>query len=163
MTLERLADETGLTRSYLSKVERGLSSPSIGAAMSIARTLGVPVERLFGEQTDDDPIRIARARRGTAGTPDNYLSMLVGGAGKSMRAFVVRPGKKVGRSTIMSHHAGEEVLFVLRGTIEMRLGARSEVLSPGDCVHFDSSIPHKLRSLNQEQAAALVVIASTEK
>jgi transcriptional regulator with XRE-family HTH domain len=163
MTLETLADETGLTRSYLSKVERGLSNPSIGAAMSIARALGVPVERLFGQETAGDPIRITRANRGTAGNPANYLSLLVGSTGKSMRAFVVRPGQKVGRSTIMSHHAGEEVLFVLSGTIEVQLGTRSEILSPGDCVHFDSTIPHKLKSLSKEPASALVVIASTEQ
>lgn len=163
MTLETLADEAGLTRSYLSKVERGLSNPSIGAAMSIARALGVTVERLFGQVAEDDSIRITRANRGRAGDSANYLSLLVGSAGKAMRAFVVRPGQRSGRSTIMSHHAGEEVLFVLTGTIEIQLGARREVLSPGDCVHFDSTIPHKLKSLSKEPASALVVIASTDR
>ena len=162
MTLETLADETGLTRSYLSKVERGLSNPSIGAAMSIAGALGVSVERLFGQDAEEDPIRITRASKGKAGDPANYLSLLVGRAGKIMRAFVVRPGQKTGRNTIMSHHAGEEVLFVLSGTIEMLLGARREVLAPGDCVHFDSTIPHKLKSLSKEPASALVVIATTD-
>jgi mannose-6-phosphate isomerase-like protein (cupin superfamily) len=100
---------------------------------------------------------------GKAGDPANYLSLLVGSADKTMRAFVVRPGQKSGRSTIMSHHVGEEVLFVLSGTIEMQLGARREVLSSGDCVHFDSAIPHKLKSLSKEPASALVVIASTDR
>jgi transcriptional regulator with XRE-family HTH domain len=163
MTLETLADETNLTRSYLSKVERGLSNPSIGAAMSIARALGVSVERLFGQDAKEDPIRITRASRGKAGDPANYLSLLVGSTDKAMRAFVVRPSQKSGRSTIMSHHVGEEVLFVLSGTIEMQLGARREVLSSGDCVHFDSAIPHKLKSLSKDPASALVVIASTDR
>jgi transcriptional regulator with XRE-family HTH domain len=163
MTLETLADETSLTRSYLSKIERGLSNPSIGAAMSIARALGVSVERLFGQDAKDDPIRITRANKGKAGDPANHLSLLVGSTGRAMRAFVVRPGRKSGRSTIMSHHVGEEVLFVLSGAIEIQLGARREVLSPGDCVHFDSTIPHKLKSLSKETASALVVIASIDR
>lgn len=163
MTLETLAEGTGLTRSYLSKVERGLSNPSIGAAMALARALGVKVEQLFGQNTDADLIRITRASKGKVGDPGSYLSLLVGGTGKAMRAFVVRPGQKPLRNTIMSHHTGEEVLFVLSGTIEILLGARREILSVGDCVHFDSTIPHKLKSLSKEPASALVVIASTEK
>ena len=39
MTLEQLATDSGLTRSYLSKLERGLSSPSIGSALKIAKAL----------------------------------------------------------------------------------------------------------------------------
>ena len=163
MTLETLAVETGLTRSYLSKVERGLSNPSIGAAMSIAQALGVTADRLFGQDPGDDLVRITRARNGKVGDPANCISMLVGGADKAMRAFVVRPDQKPGRSTIMSHHVGEEVLFVLTGTIELQLGAHREVLSSGDCAHFDSAIPHKLRSLSKDPASAFVVIASTDR
>lgn len=163
MTLDTLADETGLTKSYLSKVERGLSNPSIGAAMSIARAIGVTVERLFGQNAEEDPIRITRAINGRAGNTDTYLSLLVGSADKAMRAFIVRPAHKPSRSTIMSHHSGEEVLFVLSGTIEMQLGTRQEILATGDCVHFDSTIPHKLKSLSKEPASALVVISSVER
>jgi transcriptional regulator with XRE-family HTH domain len=163
MTLDTLADETSLTKSYLSKVERGLSNPSIGAAMSIARALGVTVERLFGQDAESDPVRITRAVNGSAGNTENYLSLLAGSAGKAMRAFIVRPAHKPSRSTIMSHHTGEEVLFVLSGTIEMQIGTRREIIATGDCVHFDSAIPHKLKSLSKEPASALVVIASAER
>jgi transcriptional regulator with XRE-family HTH domain len=163
MTLEQLAETTGLTRSYLSKVERGVSNPSIGAAVSIAEALGVTVERLFGKETPDDPVRIVRSVNGNAGNPANYLSLLTGSNTSVMRAFVIRPSQKPGRGTIMSHHEGEEVLFVLSGKIELQLGSRREVLNTGDCVHFDSTIPHKLKALTAEPTSALVVIASTEE
>ncbi|EJT83540.1 XRE family transcriptional regulator [Pseudomonas putida S11] len=50
MTLELLADKTGMTKSYLSKVERGLNTPSIAAALKLARALNVNVEELFAEE-----------------------------------------------------------------------------------------------------------------
>lgn len=159
MTLEQLSESSGLTRSYLSKVERGLSNPSIASAMTIASALGVTVENLFG-QHDEDPITVTRAKNGRAGDPTSYLSMVAGlDPKRRMRAFIVRPSQKAGRGRIMSHHEGEEVVFILTGKIEMQIGKRREILSPGDCVHFDSTIPHTLRAMTSEAASALVVVA----
>lgn len=162
MTLEDLARDSGLTRSYLSKVERGISTPSIESALNIAKALGVTVDRLFGEQAQEDVVTIVRGNGTSAGDPNNHLSLVAGiKADRAMRAFVVRPGKTQKRGRIMSHHEGEEILFVLTGTIEMQIGARRETLNPGDCVQFDSTIPHRLTSLTDVPASALVVIAAT--
>jgi transcriptional regulator with XRE-family HTH domain len=161
MTLAQLAADSGLTRSYLSKIERGLSTPSIGAAMTIAKALGVPVERLFGKSTERDAVTITRASGGKAGDPATYLSLVAGtNPSRIMRAFVVRPTRKPGRGRIMSHHEGEEILFVLSGRIEMQLGRRKETLNVGDCVQFDSTIPHRLIALTAEKASALVIVAA---
>lgn len=162
MTLEQLAADSGLTRSYLSKIERGLSNPSIESALKLASALGVSVEKLFGQQTEEESIRITRAKRGQAGDVDTHLSLIAGVQGSgAMRAFIVRPGKSAPRGRIMSHHEGEEILFVLSGRIEMQIGKRREALSKGDCVHFDSTLPHRLVTVGEEPAAALVVVAAT--
>ncbi|MGK9522668.1 helix-turn-helix transcriptional regulator, partial [Salmonella enterica subsp. enterica] len=49
VTLESLAEKSGMTKSYLSKVERGLNTPSIAAALKLAKALNVKVEELFSE------------------------------------------------------------------------------------------------------------------
>ena len=49
VTLEALAEKSGMTKSYLSKVERGLNTPSIAAALKLAKALNVKVEELFSE------------------------------------------------------------------------------------------------------------------
>jgi len=162
LTLEQLAQGSGLTRSYLSKVERGISTPSIESALGIASTLGISVEKLFGHDDDEgDPITIVRASEGTGKDPDAYLTMVAGlNPDRTMRAFVVRPSNQSGRGRTTSHHDGEEILFVLKGKIEMLVGKEIEVLGPGDCVHFNSSIPHKLTSVGSVPATALVVVSS---
>src|SRR3954447_25413448 len=78
MTLEQLATDSGLTKSYLSKLERGLSSPSIGAALKIADALGMTLDRLYGQQDDKEPVSIVRARNGKAGDPSTHLSLVAG-------------------------------------------------------------------------------------
>lgn len=60
----------------------------------------------------------------------------------------------------MTNHDGEELLYVLKGKIELQIGTRTEVLNVGDCVHFDSVVPHKLTSVGTAPASALVVISS---
>ncbi|MCK1483900.1 MULTISPECIES: XRE family transcriptional regulator [unclassified Bradyrhizobium] len=161
MTLEQLAADSGLTRSYLSKLERGLSSPSIGSALKIAAALGTTLDRFYGQPDDHDPITIVRAKNGKAGDVDTHLSLVAGLApGRTMRAFIVRPTKTAKRGRIMSHHEGEEILFILSGRIELVIGKRKETLKPGDCVQFDSTIPHKLTQVSSEPASALVVIAT---
>ena len=161
MTLEQLASDSGLTKSYLSKIERGLSSPSIEAALKISSALGVTVERLFDQQAEQDSFSIVRGKNGTPGEADNYLSLVAGLLpSRIMRAFIVRPKATAQRGQIMSHHEGEEILFVLSGTIEMQVGKRKELLTKGDCVHFDSNKPHKLINVGSEPSSALVVVAS---
>ena len=163
LTLEQLATDSGLTRSYLSKLERGLSSPSIGSALKIAEALGTSLDRLYGQQDDKDPVAIVRAKNGKPGDVSTHLSLVAGLApDRIMRAFIVRPTQTAKRGRIMSHHEGEEILFILTGRIELLIGKRKEVLHPGDCVQYNSTIPHKLTALSSEAASALVVIAAKE-
>src|SRR5258708_7499696 len=49
MTLDQLADAAGLTKSYISKVERGRSIPSISTALKIATTFDLSLGQLHGE------------------------------------------------------------------------------------------------------------------
>lgn len=161
MTLEQLSREAGLTRSYLSKLERGLSSPSIGSAISISKALGITLDQMYGQANDHDPISIVRSSEGKPGKPEMYLSLVAGiDPSRVMRAFIIRPTQTAKHGRMMSEHDGEEILFVLTGTIELLIGKRKETLKPGDCAQFDSTVPHRLTALTSEPASALVVIAT---
>src|SRR5579862_5071077 len=60
ISLDSLARKSGLTKSFISKLERGLSVPSISTAMALARSFGMTVGQLMGEQQYDDAICIVR-------------------------------------------------------------------------------------------------------
>ena len=57
LTLESLAEQTGLTKSYLSKIERRQSTPSIAVALKVARALDVDVAQLFSDEAADERSR----------------------------------------------------------------------------------------------------------
>ncbi|MCV7320879.1 helix-turn-helix domain-containing protein [Mycolicibacterium confluentis] len=153
LTLDDLAADTGLTKSYLSKVERGQSVPSIAAALKISRALDVDVAQLFSSDTEATTISVERAS--DRGTERNH-AIAAGMLGKTMSPFVVRPGRTF---TTHAHttHVGQEFIFVHRGAVELNHDGRIIALETGDCVYFDASAPHKLRQLGEETAEVVVV------
>src|SRR6266705_2915867 len=60
LTLEQLAERTGLTKSYLSKVERGVSVPSISTALKFAEAFQVSVGELFGVNSQENDYSVVR-------------------------------------------------------------------------------------------------------
>lgn len=169
LSLQTLAEASGLTRSYLSKVERGLCVPSIAAALRIAAALGVDVARLFGGAAARVPVTVVRRadrlRLERPGDDDaSVLEALATGAGaKRMQPFIVEPPPAFAEGPQLAGHSGEELLFVLKGWIEIAFPDRTESLGPGDAVYFDAWVPHRLRSAGRIQASALVVIGADKE
>lgn len=153
MTLEELAAETELTKSYLSKIERQRSTPSIAVAMRLARALDVDVAQLFADDQSSANLAVDRADGRAA---DRYHAVAASMLGKAMSPFIVRPTSKFSEHPHPAH-AGQELVFVHAGAVELRLGNESVVLAAGDCVYFDSSIPHQLRQQGGAPSEVLVV------
>jgi transcriptional regulator with XRE-family HTH domain len=163
LTLEELAQATDLTRSYVSKLERGISTPSVGAALKLAKALHVKVEEVFAESSDSDPVLISRAEaKATDVRPKTPRVVSGASPDRRMVAFVLTPTEEPVRNHPMSNHKGEELLYVLRGRISLQLAGRVELLNAGDSAHFNSSIPHKITSVGKLQASVLLVVAQDE-
>lgn len=166
MSLGRLAASTGLTKSYLSKVERGVSVPSISTAMKVAAAFDVRVGQLFGEAASDDSICVVRRNerprfmRNGSGAGYNYESIAAKRAYKSMEPFVMRPPAAF-EGTAFFTHTGEELIYVLAGRMEVEFVDRKVQLGAGDAIYFDAHVPHRSRSLGKKLAEALVVVTSS--
>ncbi|STZ72927.1 transcriptional regulator [Mycolicibacterium fortuitum] len=153
MTLEELADATGLTKSYLSKVERQRSTPSIAVAMKLARALEVDVAQLFSEDPAVTTLSVDRADgRGSS----RYQAVAAGMLGKSMSPFIVRPTLKFAEHP-HPEHAGQELVFVHAGIVELRYQDDLVTLETGDCAYFDASLPHQLRQCGNTPSEVLVI------
>jgi transcriptional regulator with XRE-family HTH domain len=163
LTLDDLAAASGLTKSYLSKVERGLSMPSISTAMKLAASFKLSVGQLLGEEQYDDAISVVRRTRRPsftrAGSTSGYdYEMLAPGKRfKGMEPFVMRPPLAFHHGRRFTH-TGQQMMLVLAGKIELEFGDKTYVLNTGDCAYFDAHVPHRSRSLNNRVAQALVVV-----
>jgi transcriptional regulator with XRE-family HTH domain len=156
LTLEALAEQTGLTKSYLSKIERRQSTPSIAVALKVAKALDVDVGRLFCDEAAEEKITVDRAGEHNG---QRYRVLASGLLGKSMSPFVVRP-TGCPSDDPRPEHAGQEFVFVHAGAIELDYGDQTITLGTGDSAYFDASVSHKIRAVGAKPAEVVVVAQS---
>ncbi len=163
LSLQDLADRTELTKSYLSKVERGLSTPSVAVALKLARALHVEVDQLFDEAPVDDAVTVVRVAdrvsMGESSSESTYEVLAARAGHKRLLPFVIRPSKTFA-VTGFKEHEGEEFLFVHRGKVEMEFATHKVALGTGDSVYFNAQIPHRIRSVGAQLAEVLLVVAA---
>jgi transcriptional regulator with XRE-family HTH domain len=165
LSLEDVATRSGLTKSYLSKLERGMSQPSIATVLKLSKAFGVPSGRLLGDVPQPDEILVVRKaeRVPFSRTKDRagyaYEAIAPHRTEKSMTPFIMRPPLSKGAKLDLVTHAGEELVFVLSGEMELVFADRKFTLAAGDSVYFAASIPHRSRSLGKVPAEALVVVS----
>lgn len=159
ITLRTLAERTGLSQPFLSRLERGQVSASIANLLEIARALGVSVAALL-EGDAPAPAQAWAVHRGgaTAAPGDGYSFRQLAPAlrRRRMDAFVLDfpPGRA---QELVVAHEGEELLYVLEGRIRFRFGDEEALLGPGDAVQFDAALPHSAANVGVKQARLLMV------
>jgi transcriptional regulator with XRE-family HTH domain len=171
MTLQALAEASGKSVSFLSKIERGLARPSITALQDIAEALKMPIGWFFQNDgpvpADERPyiVRAKRRRRLTysdmtstdyMGFEDHLLSANLDGQ-LAMGISRYEPGGTAGDD--LYTHRGEEAGLVLEGEIELCLDKKVFRLNAGDSFSFPSSIPHTYR--NPGKVPSFIVWANT--
>lgn len=165
LSLEQVATRAGITKSYLSKLERGLSSPTIATLLKLAQALGRNTEQLIGETEDNDDIVLVKAQDRVPFTRSKeregyiYEAIAASRTKKAMAPFIMTPPTLVNEKTDLASHAGEEFIFLVSGVMEVIFEGRVIRLETGDSLYFNAAIPHRSRSLGQQPAQALVVVS----
>lgn len=170
LSLEQLAQRTGLTKSFLSKLERAASSPSISTVLKLAQAYDIGVAQLVGqhELSDDESVTVVRrADReplvGRAGADGNRYEAMAGRRRfKMMNPFVIYPPREKETEATAFPHSGEEFLFVVKGNVEVSVAEHTFVLETGDCVYFDAELPHSVLTVGDENAEVLVVACTKD-
>ncbi|MDO5744088.1 MAG: cupin domain-containing protein [Micrococcaceae bacterium] len=142
LTIDQVADSTGLTKGFLSRVERDLTSPSVASLVTLCQVLSMEVGELF-TQPDTHVVRLSEAPR-----------ISLGGEGISEHLLTARSERRlqVIRADIAPHGEGEkelysvdcevEVLHVLSGRFVLIFANERFELDAGDTVTFPGREPH---------------------
>jgi len=156
-TLTGLAARVGITRSFLSSVERGVAYPSILVLRSIAAALEVPVFLLF-TAPESNGIVVRKEARKVIRPPGAALSyeLLSPDIRRKMEMIIVRLKPGVDGSAMA--HDGEECALVLKGRVVITVGDVDYELNQGDSIYYDSGLPHKARALGDEHAEIVSAI-----
>lgn len=164
LTLEQLAELAGLTRGYLSLLERDLKRPSLAALVRIADGLQTEVSSLFaGQDTSRAEYVLYRHRQSSSDAQTERLPMVplaASRSGKIMEPFFLSPSfNPLQRVT----HSGEELIVVLSGEVVVNLANEELTLGVNDSLYFTASVEHRLRSLGDVRARVLVVVSRGER
>jgi transcriptional regulator with XRE-family HTH domain len=145
LTLQALAEQTRLSPSMLSLLERGKTGPSIGTLVVIASALGAQMSDLLANDrgaTDDIVSRVKdqRVYETAAGVTRRILKQ-DRTRGVEIAMNVYKPGTASAPEPMA--HEGYEFGVVLEGTLDITVGGRSHALQPGDLISYDSGQPHR--------------------
>ena len=148
ITLGGLAERTGLTIGYLSKIERGLSSLPIATLGRIAAALHIQIAEIFDERVLGKKITILYPHERKTIKPKDrklcymYEPLAFSFPNKLMEPFVVTLPPHCNEKKRFTHQ-GEEMVFLLQGKMDFFHGSEHFIIEQeGTCLYFDASIPH---------------------
>jgi transcriptional regulator with XRE-family HTH domain len=172
LTLEQLSQKTGLSKSFLSQIERGISEPSMTSLKKIAYVFGMSVVSLFvkdanqnanydrfppanengkdGENYIND-IKIVRAgHRKTLSLPGAKIvyELLTSDLRRHVEAVYMKidPNETSGDEP-MKDPPGEKLCIVLKGSLEVKVEDETHQLHGGDTIYFPAHFTHSWKGL----------------
>jgi len=167
LSLQEMAERTGYSSAILSQIENHMISPPLGALIKIAKALGVKVGTFFGEDPRE-PFTIVRhherkhvsrfASKEGVFYGYSYESLGFDKKDRHMEPFLVTLEPATVKSERLSTHDGEEFIFILEGEMEVILGKHKDILHPGDCIYYESTIPHRVQCHRGAPTKILAVI-----
>lgn len=171
LTLQELAELTGLSKPLLSQIENDQVTPPLATLLKIAKGLRVGIHFFFEDEGDRRKYVLIRGeegglsqRRPKSDAPQGYRyrSLAPGLRQKQIEPFLVEFELKEWDDSCFYNHEGEEFLYILEGELEFHYGDEVMRLLPGDSIFYDSAIPHGYLSLGAVRARAVAVLYSKE-
>ena len=165
MRVTELAKLAGLSSGMMSKIENGLTSPSLSTLSALSGALNVPVTALFQQFEERHDATFVPAGQGLKierrGTRNGHEYLLLGHS--QDKAVAVEPYMitLTDESEIFPffQHAGSEFIYILSGGMSYRHGDRIYTMKSGDSLFFDASVPHGPESLDDLPCNFIAVIA----
>lgn len=165
MTLDSLAARSSVSRSMLSLVERGESSPTAVVLEKIATGLNVPLATLF-EDSSAPPSPVARReerqpwRDPESGYVRRNISPPTYGSPIQIVDVVLPAGARVAYETGARDARIHQQIWVLEGSIEVSVGDATHRLSDDDCLAMQLDKPVSFRNRTRKAARYAVVLSS---
>lgn len=186
ISLRELARRVGISASFLSQVELGKTTPSIGTLYSIVSELDISLDGLMQDKENNSGSSLGTLSPSlqveTVGSHDVGVDRLPGFQGSHDRAAIdvegvmwerltpkddplteflkvtYKPGSESCPSGELMRHGGWEYIHMLSGHLDVQVGFKRQVLSAGDSLNFDSTSPHRLANSTSEDCVAIWMV-----
>jgi transcriptional regulator with XRE-family HTH domain len=160
LTLKEVEVKAGVSATHVSEIERGMTSPTVGALAKIARALGTEPSYFLQNEAYPSVSVVRRTSRRVLKYEDwgAKIGCLSGGISRARMSFL-----EVELEAGLTHnlesftHTGEELVHILKGVVEIHVGPARHLLKEGDCIHFRSNEPHTIKNIGDSTSRILWV------
>jgi len=165
LSLERLSALSGVSRSMISKVERGETVPSTGTLSRLAEALGTTFSQLMAHPVESEILVIPADRQpilsdANSGYQRRCISPVLPGRGVDWVINTLPPRGTSGE--FVAHRRGvEEYIYVARGRLEARVGTRRVILEAKDALYFQAHETHQFTNLGDSECEYFLIINSS--
>jgi transcriptional regulator with XRE-family HTH domain len=158
LSLEQVAEATGLTKGFISQVERNLTSVSVASLVGICNAIGLRIGALF-EPARRDLVRRADRPRINFGGEDVVEYMLTPASQTQLQVIQshIAPGGGSGDEAY-SLNGEAEFVHVVSGELEISVHGDNYLLGTGDSLTFSPRDPHSWRNPSQDETVVLWVL-----
>jgi len=168
---EDLSERSGVPSDLIAKIEDDGHIPDLAPLIKISRGLGVRLGTLLDDNDVLGPIfcragEAASLSRFKTGLPEgmadsghhgmSFNALAADKTGRHMEPFIVTIEADANQEK--SAHEGEEFIYVLEGTLTLEYGMDKYTLNTGDSVYYDSIVPHRVYSANNNTVKILAVV-----
>jgi transcriptional regulator with XRE-family HTH domain len=165
MGLVELGKHTGLSAALLSKLERGKLFPTLPTLLRIALVFNVGLDFFFTDERKRRIVAVARKkdrvrfpeRPGASDVPYFFECLDYPATEKKLNAFLAEFQDVSPERNKAHNHAGIEFVYLVNGTLDIKVGGEEISLDAGDSLYFDSAVPHSYRRSGKKTCEAVIV------
>jgi transcriptional regulator with XRE-family HTH domain len=165
MGLVELGKHTGLSAALLSKLERGKLFPTLPTLLRIAMVFGVGLDYFFTDERKRRVVGVVRKaervrfpeRPGTQDVPYFFECLDYRATERKLSAFLADFQEQPLDKIKPHQHAGVEFLYVLKGSLTLKIGSDDYLLDAEDAIYFDSAVMHSYRRRGAKPCTGVIV------
>jgi len=159
-TIQELAEKSKVSSNMISRIERGLTIPSVDILMKLARVFDKSINYFVEEVTTTHEVVYSSPGRRDRTVYDDEHNMHTESFTSGLRDpqfmsfFCTIP--RGGSSGIQKmYHPGDELIYLLDGRMKVVIAGETHVLNPGDSLSFKSHLPHRWDNIGENEARVI--------
>jgi len=163
--LVELSKHTGLSAALLSKLERGKLFPTLPTLLRIAMVYSVGLDYFFTDERKRRVISIVRKqdrvrfpeRPGTQDVPYYFECLDYKANERKLSGYVAEFQEFAHEKQRPHQHPGVELLYLLKGSLTIKIGREEFQLEAEDAVYFDSAVQHSYHRRGPKPCTGVIV------
>lgn len=165
MGLVELGKHSGLSTALLSKIERGKLFPTLPTLLRIALVYGVGLDYFFTDERKRRVVSVVRKaervrfpeKPGIQEVPYHFECLDYRATERKLSGYVAEFEEIPAEKLRPHQHAGVELLYVIKGSLILKIGSEEFQLDAEDAIYFDSAVQHSYRRRGSKPCHGVII------